>query len=44
MKLYGGLHQKNVIEDKAAVLASRGYACFVMAYFGIEGLPKTYVE
>lgn len=40
IKLYGGIHRGNVFEEKGAMLASRGFACFVMAYAGMEGQPK----
>ncbi len=31
-------------EDKAALLASHGYATLALAYHGVESLPKTFVE
>ena len=44
IKMYGGILKGNVIEDKAAMFASRGFACLAMAYFGVEGLPKTFTQ
>lgn len=35
----GGLN-----ESTAALLASRGYAALVLAYFGLEGLPQELIE
>ena len=43
ISMYGGIHRGNVIEDKAALLASRGFASLSLGFFGIEGLPKTYI-
>ena len=44
IKLYGGIHKGNVIEDKSAMFASRGIASLALAFFGVPGLPKTYAE
>ena len=44
IKIYGGIHKGQVIEDKSAMLASRGIASLALAFFGVPGLPKTYVE
>ena len=44
ISMYGGIHRGNVIEDKAALLASRGFASLSLGFFGIEGLPKSYVK
>ena len=44
ISMYGGIHRGNVIEDKAALLASRGFASLSLGFFGIEGLPKSYVR
>ena len=44
IKLYGGIHKGNVIEDKSAMFASNGIASLALAFFGVPGLPKTYAE
>ena len=44
INMYGGIHKKNVIEDKSAMFASRGFASLALAFFGVEGLPKTYTK
>ena len=44
VRLYGGIQKGNVFEDQSALLAARsGVACFSMAYFGVNGLPKSYL-
>ncbi len=42
INIYGGIHKGNVIEDKSAVFASRGFASLALAFFGVPGLPKSY--
>lgn len=44
INLYGGIHKRNVIEDKSAMFASRGIASLSLAFFGVEGLPRSYAE
>ena len=43
IKLYGGIHRGQVIEDKAALLASRGFVSLSLAFFGVSDLPTTYI-
>ena len=42
--LYGGVAWGGVPEDRAALLASRGFVTFALAFFGVEDLPPTYSE
>ena len=42
--MYGGILKGNVVEMKPAVLASRGFATLALAFFGVDDLPKTYVN
>ena len=42
--MYGGLVQGQVVEERSALLASRGFASLALAYFGLEGLPKNYLD
>jgi hypothetical protein len=42
--MYGGLVQGQVVEERSALLASRGFASLALAYFGLEGLPKNYMD
>ena len=42
--MYGGILKGNVVEMKAAVLASHGFATLALAFFGVDDLPKTYVK
>ena len=44
IKIYGGIHKRQVIEDKSAMFASRGIASLALAFFGVQDLPKTYIE
>ena len=44
ISMYCGIHRGNVIEDKAAMLASRGFASLSLGFFGIDGLPKSYTK
>ena len=44
INLYGGVHKRKIIEDKSALLASRGFASLALAFFGVEGLPRRYDE
>ena len=36
--MYGGINRGGVIEDKAAMYASRGLASLALAYFALPGL------
>lgn len=40
--LYGGILRGNVVEEKAAMLASHGFASLALAFFGVPDLPKRY--
>ena len=42
IKIYGGIHRGQVIEDKAALFASRGFATLALAFFGVKDLPISY--
>ena len=42
--LYGGNKSGHVSEDYAAYLANEGYVTLALAYFGVDGLTKTYTE
>jgi len=42
IKIYGGIHRGQVIEDKAALFASRGFASLALAFFGVKDLPISY--
>lgn len=44
INIYGGIHRRNVIEDKSAMFASNGVASLALAFFGVPGLPKSYAE
>ena len=44
ISMYGGLVQGQVVEERSALLASRGFASLALAYFGLEGLPKNYLD
>ena len=44
VRLYGGIQKGRVLEDQSALIAARtGVACFSMAYFGVNNLPKSYL-
>ena len=44
VRLYGGIQKGKVLEDQSALIAARtGVACFSMAYFGVNNLPKSYL-
>ena len=38
INMYGGINRGGVIEDKAAMYASRGLASLALAYFALPGL------
>lgn len=40
--LYGGIKQKRVVEDSAAILANYGFVTLALAYFGVDDLPRSY--
>lgn len=42
--LHGGNKKRQMVEDTAAMLAGQGFVTFALAFFGVEGLPKTYTE
>lgn len=42
MTVLGGVKQRHVVEDYAAVLANKGYITLALAFFGVEGLQKNY--
>ena len=44
INMYGGIYRGKVVEDRSAMLASRGIASLALAYFGVPGLPKSYIE
>lgn len=44
LTIYGGIIRGHVIEERAAVLASRGFASLALAFFGVDDLPKRYKE
>ena len=44
ISMYGGMLKGQVVEERSALLASRGFACLALAYFGVEGLPKNYFD
>ena len=44
IKIYGGIHKGNVVEEKSAMFASRGIASLALGFFGVPDLPKKYVK
>jgi dipeptidyl aminopeptidase/acylaminoacyl peptidase len=40
--LYGGVNRGRVPEDRAALLASRGFVTLALAFFGVDGMPEVY--
>lgn len=44
ISMYGGVHRGQVVEERSALLASRGFASLALPYFGVGNLPKTYLE
>ena len=42
--LLGGVKKKQVPEQYAAFLASHGFVSLALAFFGVEGLPKSYIN
>ncbi|XP_057310543.1 acyl-coenzyme A amino acid N-acyltransferase 1-like [Hydractinia symbiolongicarpus] len=40
--LNGGIKQKSVVEDSAAILANYGFVTLALAYFGVDDLPRSY--
>ena len=44
VQLLGGIQKGKVLEDQSALITARaGVACFSMAYFGVNNLPKYYL-
>ena len=44
VQLFGGIQKGKVFEEQSALIAARaGVACFSMAYFGVNNLPKSYL-
>ena len=44
VRILGGVQKGQVIEDQSALLAARcGVASFSMGFYGVNGLPKTYL-
>lgn len=44
ISMYGGLNKGRVVEERSALLASKGFASLALAYFGINGLPIDYTK
>lgn len=44
ISLLGGVKMRQVPEQHAAYLASHGFVTLTMAFFGVEGLPRSYLE
>ena len=42
--IHGGINRGSVVEDNAALLASNGFATMALAYFAVDGLPKSIFE
>ena len=42
--MYGGLVRKQNVEERSALLASRGVASLALGYFGLPRLPKDYLN
>lgn len=40
--MYGSTNRGKVPEDRAAMFASRGFASFALAFFGVDDLPEMY--
>ncbi|XP_059092453.1 acyl-coenzyme A thioesterase 6-like isoform X4 [Tigriopus californicus] len=44
LTMYGGIIRGHVIEERAAVLASKGFASMAVAFFGVDDLPRRYKD
>ena len=44
ISLLGGVKMRQVPEQHAAYLASHGFVTLTLAFFGVEGLPRSYLE
>ena len=42
--IYGGTNNGKVPEDRAALLASKGFTTLALAFFGVEDLPPIYTK
>ena len=42
--IYGGVNKGVVPQDRAALLASRGFVCLALAFFGVDDLPPVYTS
>jgi len=42
--IFGGVNRGAVPEDRAALLASKGFVTFALAFFGVDQLPKMYSD
>ncbi|XP_066914223.1 acyl-coenzyme A thioesterase 1-like [Clytia hemisphaerica] len=42
--IFGGFKRGNTLEHFASYLAHQGFVTLALAFFGVEGLPKTYTE
>ena len=42
--LHGGVKMRQLQEQDAAYLASHGFVTLALAFFGVEGLPRSYLE
>ena len=42
--MYGGMIKGQVVEERSALLASRGFASLALAFFGAKDLPKNYLD
>ena len=42
--MYGGMNKGQVVEERSALLASRGFASLALAFFGAKDLPKNYFD
>ena len=44
ISMYGGMNKGQVVEERSALLASRGFASLALAFFGAKDLPKNYFD
>jgi len=42
--IFGGVNRGSVPEDRAALLASKGFVTLALAFFGVDHLPKMYFD
>ena len=42
--LYGGNKRRQVVEDAAGILSNHGFVTLALAYFGVDGLNKSYAQ